>query len=202
MNIPEQLTLFPRDILNDHASPLVLPGTEKARKMTVTSGQKLLAYYRNSGPIGLLVKTLAGTSHWGSTTCYLTWKASATPRNRLLFRLVPSMLRTEETGYSLWPTPTANDGNNITFPPAARNWDSVPGEIMRRFYPTPTASQDYKPIRKLAPSEKNGDHGTMLVGAIGEKHPELIGKSLNPQFSEWLMGFPITWTELEPSETQ
>jgi len=28
-----------------------------------------------------------------------------------------------------------------------------------------------------------------------------ITGSLNPEFVEWLMGFPIGWTELEPSET-
>ena len=34
--------------------------------------------------------------------------------------------------------------------------------------PTPTASQDYKPIRPLTPSEKAGTHGKSLVGAIGD----------------------------------
>ena len=35
--------------------------------------------------------------------------------------------------------------------------------------PTPTASQDYKPIREKAPSEKAGTHGTMLCAALAEK---------------------------------
>ncbi|MDT2288498.1 hypothetical protein P7H17_24010 [Paenibacillus larvae] len=42
-------------------------------------------------------------------TCYLTWKASVTTRKQLLFRLVPSVLRTEGTESSFWGTPSASD---------------------------------------------------------------------------------------------
>lgn len=176
----KQLTLFAADT-RDLANLSVWPGSDKAKQMTVNSGRRCLELYKKSGPLGYLVKTLLGTSAWGSTKCYLTWKVSATKDKRLLFRLVPLVPHIEETEFSLWPIPTANDGKNITLP---------------RFFPTPTASRDYKPIRPLAPSEANGAHGTMLVGAIGRENPEFIGMYLNPQFSEWLMGFPITWTEL------
>jgi hypothetical protein len=64
--------------------------------------------------------------------------------------------------------------------------------------PTPTTSQDYKPVRPLAPSEADGSHGTMLVGAVGDANPELIGESLNPDWETWLMGCPDGWTRLEP----
>lgn len=60
--------------------------------------------------------------------------------------------------------------------------------------PTPTASQDFKPIRKLIPSEKAGTHGTMLCGALGTLIPSLIGKYIHPKFIEWMMGFPEDWT--------
>ena len=67
------------------------------------------------------------------------------------------------------------------------------------YLPTPTTSQDYKPIRQLAPSEKDGSHGTMLVGAIGDIFgiENGAGYRLNPQFSELLMGFPKDWTNLD-----
>ena len=63
---------------------------------------------------------------------------------------------------------------------------------------TPTTSQDYKPIRKLAPSEASGKHGTILVGSIGKEHPHLIGRYLRPLVTEYLMGWPIGWTDLKP----
>ncbi|AJK27787.1 hypothetical protein LILY_63 [Bacteriophage Lily] len=103
----EQLTLFPQDTL---ANLSVMPGSEKARKMTVTSGQKLLGSYRKFGPIGSSVRMLLGTSLWGSMMCYLTWKILNTPRKHLLFQLVPSGPYTEETGYLYLPTPTASMG--------------------------------------------------------------------------------------------
>ena len=65
---------------------------------------------------------------------------------------------------------------------------------------TPTASQDYKPVRKLAPSEASGKHGTILVGSIGKDHPHLIGRYLMPLVTEWLMGWPLGWTDLKPLE--
>jgi hypothetical protein len=66
---------------------------------------------------------------------------------------------------------------------------------------TPTASQDYKPVRKLLPSEADVTHGTILVGSIGKEHPHLIGKYLKPLVTEWLMGWPLEWTDLKLLET-
>ena len=56
MNGPdyEQLTLFPAD---SPASHLVLPGSEKARMMTVTSGRKCSELSENLRRVGLSVKT-------------------------------------------------------------------------------------------------------------------------------------------------
>jgi len=66
---------------------------------------------------------------------------------------------------------------------------------------TPTTSQDFKPIRKLAPSEASGKHGTILVGSIGKEYPHLIGRYLKPLVTEYLMGWPIGWTDLKPLAT-
>ena len=80
--------------------------------MTVTSGRKCAELLRKSDPLWSLVKTCLVSSIWHSTRCYLTWRISATPRRRLLFRLVASMPRTEETGSVLWPTPLASGWGN------------------------------------------------------------------------------------------
>ncbi|MDT2277558.1 DNA cytosine methyltransferase [Paenibacillus larvae] len=48
-------------------------------------------------PNWFLGENVAGHYLWGSMTCYLTWKASVTTRKQLLFRLVPSVPRTEGT---------------------------------------------------------------------------------------------------------
>lgn len=60
---------------------------------------------------------------------------------------------------------------------------------------SPRASQDYKPIRKQTPSEHNGKHGQTLCSSLGIICPERIGQYINPQFVEWLMGFPAGWAD-------
>lgn len=88
------------------------PGSAWARKMTVISGRKFADYWLKSDPVDACLRTLLGTSIWASMTCYLTWKRSATPAGRLLFRLVPSTPRTGGigSGFSpLWGTPTSRD---------------------------------------------------------------------------------------------
>ena len=105
MNEPvcEQLTLFQVDSL---ASLSPLPGSEQARKMTVTSGLKCFELYGKSSPLSSLVKMCLESSIWHSTRCYLTWKTKDTPGKRLLFRLAVSMPRTNGNECVFWPTPS------------------------------------------------------------------------------------------------
>jgi hypothetical protein len=94
---------------------------------------------------------------------------------------------------NLWPTPQARDykgvpGNNF-------NMSSLPRAVNQ--WPTPTANED-------AAVTPNGKMQPMLGN-----HPEVRGTtpeewsrgSLNPLWVEWLMGWPIGWTGLEPLGT-
>lgn len=139
----EQLTLFP---VGSRASPLVLPGSEEARRMTVTSGLRCLELYRSSGPLGSLVRMLLASSTWRSTRCYLTWKPSATPARHLLFRLVPSTPRTGATDARSWPTPTAADSYTDKLKSSQQKGDGRHSLTLGhavKMLPTPKAS-DYK----------------------------------------------------------
>ncbi len=60
--------------------------------------------------------------------------------------------------------------------------------VARRTWPTP-ASRDYRYPNAKPYSERGG-------GKKGEQLPNAIGGALNPQWVEWLMGFPIGWTDL------
>lgn len=64
------------------------------------------------------------------------------------------------------------------------------------FLASPRASQDFKPIRRQTPQEHSGKHGQTLCSSIGIICPERIGQYINPQFSEWIMGFPIGWGDI------
>jgi hypothetical protein len=164
----EQMTIFefyPQGTL-DLANLLVLPGSEKAREMTAISGRKLSAFSKRSDPVGLLAKMLLDTSHWASTKCLMTWQASATPRNRLIYQLAVSEQITDERGYLLLPTARAN-------------------------------KVQAKMSNKLAKRHKGN-----LEEELSKQYPDQHGKYVNPQFVEWLMGFPTGWTDLKPSEMQ
>ena len=199
----EQLTLFRAD---SPVSRFPLPGSDEARRMTVTSGLKCLELSRISGPLGLLARTLLGSSIWRSTRCALTWKARITPSKRLLFRLVPSTPRTgatdarlsgverwkenitgEDGDPILWKTPIASESANREFYHNSRGEPNLSGMV--KMWPTPIAT-DWK-NRGCKDYRKNREHQLQTE----------VGGQLNPTWVEYLMGFPLGWTDLNASET-
>ena len=156
-----------------------LPGSDEAIKMTDTSGQKCLGLSKLSGPAGSLERMLLATSLWASTRCYLTWKAQATPAGATLYRLSPQMPRTGEIAAGCWPTPQAADHKNMD----TAGQRMLSSEV--KMWPTPTA-RDYKD-NGSSPAELARNSVTLATHA---------GGSLNPQFVEYLMGYPVGYTDL------
>lgn len=105
---------------------------ERERTITATSGHRCFERYGRYTPLGSLVKTLMASRRWWSPAKSLRWDAQTIfskrityterkadspstksvqtskpkdiPSNRLLFQLVPSEHRTEETEFGLLPT--------------------------------------------------------------------------------------------------
>ena len=69
------------------------------------------------------------------------------------------------------------------------------------FLASPRASQDFKPIRKQTPREHSGKHGQTMCSSLGIIFPERIGQYINPQFAEWMMGFPIGWGDIRSTNS-
>src|SRR6478609_10154676 len=105
----DQLTFFAPEY---HASLFLLPGSDEAKRTTVGSGLLCAQSLTLHNPIACLLKTCMASSRWGSTRCYLTWKRSATPAGRSLFRLVPSAPPTGAIASGFWPTPNVAGGGN------------------------------------------------------------------------------------------
>ena len=149
------------------ASPFQSPASEGARRTAVTSGLTCSVPFTRSGPVGLLVRTLVASSRWYSPARRLTWDVSPLcserislytvsgrntssrpsvgilsvkdiPSSRCLFRLVPSVPRTEGTAYGLLPTPMARD-----YSPRGPNClqKGLPEIIREMLLPTPTAAE-------------------------------------------------------------
>jgi len=163
-----------------HANHLAMSEENEDKQMTATSGLKCLELYAKQGPVGCLAKMLLASKTWHSTRRCLTWKAKITKSNRLLFQLVPSMLRTEEIESGsvrwMWPSPRACE---------------LEGGVVK-------AENDGGGgwYRK---NKKGVRWGVKLKDAVAAL--ENGQKNLNPQFVEYLMGYPIGWTDVTLLET-
>lgn len=173
---------------------------EKELPTLVTYGLNTLESYKKQTPVGLLTKMLLEA--YPTELCLkrlLTWKVSAMSAKHLLFLLLPLVRGIYGSEYLSLPTPTASDYRGGRTPRASEKAGRTDRNNLRGFirhiHATPTASQNHKKIRKLTPSEKNGTHGKILPGSLGEQYPETIGRYPNPQYLEWMMGFPIGWSE-------
>jgi len=196
------------------ASPSVPPENSEARKMTAGSGQRCLGLFAKSDPVGLLAKTLLESLRWRSTRCLLTWKVKATPAKRLLYQLAVSTPRTKETGCGLLPTARAGDRTAKGNPKSRLETEIA-------MLPTPTGT-DYKSrgpnskqvgidnFLKLLPtlatsrggqnrkSSLAGKHGLRLesIGIVAQECGKGAGLKLQPNFVEWMQGYPQNWTDL------
>lgn len=92
-----------------------------------------------------------------------------------------------------WPTPTANCGTG----PGERGGAD---QTSKPLWPTPLKRESYLKTKRGA----NSPGGTPLaVKAVEHGMSEIPPKKrgqLNPAWVEWLMGWPIGWTDLRPLE--
>ena len=192
------------------ASHSVVPGSERARKMTVSSGLRCVESYGKHNPNGcwqrMFLASLVKTEAWSSRVCLLTWKMQATKRSRLLFRLAALALPTEGIGCGLLQSPKAGEaegrGEYKDKDKILKRWEKHQPLLCQQIaiLPTPNSSmgktQDQGKNRRS--SGKQMEMATVVMDTIGRNR----GLKLQPGFVEWMMGYPAEWTALNPSETQ
>lgn len=211
----ENAMCLPEDF---HANHTALQENEKVRKMNAIYGRKCLEQLERFSQPTLWVKmfsaSLIGTQEWFSMRCKLTWKLRASRFGRMYFQLVPSTPPTDGIEFGLWPTPDTiqrgrpeiavqmKEANLPLYTRRdkagnARQFSILDFAIYKGLIPTPT-TRDYKGARSKEALKKAGRTETnSLPDAFSQD-----GKSsqLNPLFVEEMMGYPIGWTELKPSE--
>lgn len=100
-----------------------------------------------------------------------------------------------------WPTPTSSlgtKGGRVT-PRKGREGGTLIEAIAARKWPTPQASDATKwSNQSLAERKEKGQQIRLptMVSPDGG-----AGGQLNPDWVEWLMGWPIGWSDLKPLET-
>jgi hypothetical protein len=129
-----------------------------------------------------------------------TWPRWGSMRNGESFlRQIPA-LPICASGYGLLPTPCAIDAGsgriNKSLSPGAAERPTLALMARKNLWPTPTAITSSGGTAMC----KWGGSGSRekLRGMVS---PEELNGQLNPTWVEWLMGWPIGWTELKPLET-
>lgn len=156
-----------------HVSPSLSQENVSAAKTSVGCGQSTLDSFGKPTPLGLLLRMLPLSPVFQSSGKYTkTLNPKITKSGFCIYELQMSAPHTSAPAVSWLPTPTASDHKRAKVSPAdvMRKSPGLPGlPVFAAMLPTPTASQDYKPIREMSPSEKNGTHGVMLCAALAEK---------------------------------
>ena len=110
---------------------------------------------------------------------------------------IPAHL-TSGTGCGLLPTPRATDGDKgtRTLKGCQKEWERGKNKdlaMVAKMWPTPTANEDAAGTPDGKMQRMLGNH----AGIRGTTQKEWGGGTLNPTWVEWLMGWPIGWTDLE-----
>lgn len=187
---PDHFGLPTSSLEGSHVSPSLQQVRGKRRKTQDGSGLNSSEWFARYDPSTSLWKTCLDCLMDRWVTYSDTWPRSATMVNMKCYRRRPLVPRTSARGCSLLPTPQATDSrsrigggvivkNRIVRKTgekySIRLFDMAKTGLLENRYPTPV-SRDWKGLGRDYQS------GT------------LIGGKLNPQFVEWLMGFPIGWT--------
>ena len=211
----QDLKPSPSSPADSRASPSPPQESGGALRMNATCGRKCAALLPNCGPIGCLGKMLLASSIWGSTKRFLTWQKRDTLFSHSYFRLAASahgMSASELLSSRLmFPTPLASDKCTNQ---DAQNLDvflSEAGILRKRnrsgaiwslslsaavYYLTPTASDGYRSTLKPEVFRSSHETANLSTQIVRQEQPHSDSAALNPDWVEWLMGFPRGWTDV------
>ena len=195
------------------ASPSPPRENGRVLRMNATCGRRCAELLPNCGPVGCLGKMLLASSIWGSTKRFLTWQKRDTLFSHSYFRLAASahgMSASELLSSRLmFPTPLASDKSTCR---DAANLDVFLSDngIFRKknkdgsiwslslsaavYYLTPAASEGYRSTLKPEAFRDKSPATNLSAQIIHQEKPLSEKAALNPDWVEWLMGFPQGWT--------
>ena len=193
----------------------ILEATLRRRHLTPYDPEEAAEDGIGCGPVGCLGKMLLASSIWASTKRSLTWQKRDTLFSHSYFRLAASahgMSASELLSSRLmFPTPLASDKSTCR---DAANLDvflSDNGIFRKRnkdgtiwslslsaavFYLTPAASEGYRSTLKPTAFWGKSPSSNLSAQVIHQEQPLSEKAALNPDWVEWLMGFPQGWTDV------
>lgn len=175
------------------------------------------AWFENCNPEQLSWRTWQRCLLGGWIEFSGRWPRSGMMLGGIAYRLPPLVLRISGTGClssQRWPTPIANDAQKRGVPKVGAG---LAGAVHR--WPTPDANCGNRGA-SANPAAKKHHTGTQKQTTLNDAAKmwptprafmhkdsttdrgksnlgEVVGGQLNPQWVEWLMGFPLGWTDLD-----
>ena len=126
-----------------------------------------------------------------------TWPISGSMRSGMCFQRPASERLTKGDDSGLLPTPKATPYGSNQSPSSGAKVRPSLEQIAKHQYPTPTAGD-----AKRGPTTYSRGNPWLLKSVrTPTTTNEEIGGTLNPTWVEWLMGWPLGWTDLEPLAT-
>ena len=131
-----------------------------------------------------------------SESCSVIWPRSGMTANGQCWELPTLGRRISATDSGLWQTPVADDAvNRVNGKINSRGEPKLSAQVLR--WPTPIA-RDSRSVRGGARTVNSlGSEPLITQVAIAEG---VTDGALNPMWVEWLMGWPLGWTDLKPLE--
>jgi len=149
------------------------------------------------------------SSEWKTAHCLweevLPWSSVILPtwgmtRSGSVYRHPTAERPISGIGVGLWPTPTVC-GNYNRSGASAKSGDGLATAVTQRTWPTATATayKGWSPNHNRADTDDRLDYSVERESfRPGQQTPPM---RLNPEWVEWLMGWPIGHTGLKPLET-
>jgi len=158
---------------------------------------------------GSFTKYDPSTSLWKTHQCSLlgdlesfleTWPQWGLMRSGECWERQTLEQTTKGTESGLWPTPVASD---ITMRKSKYKQGGTPLSYAVRMWPTPDANCGMRGTQaNWMPTRPSGQPAQYTINqAVRDADPQITGGKLNPMWVEWLMGWPLGWTDLKPLET-
>jgi hypothetical protein len=149
------------------------------------------------------------TSMWKTAQCSLledleqsleTWPRWGLMRNGECWEQPMWERLTNETESGSWPTPTCGMATHSQLTPEASQREMDRSLRVRKYPSTLAIAVQAKWPTPTAHNAKEG----AFPAEFSRNTPQLasqFGGKLNPMWVEWLMGWPLGWTDLKPLET-
>jgi hypothetical protein len=195
-NTPEKWTASMQDSLARMlAKPEIKQGLAKKRAVASTvKPSGALGWY---DPEKSAWRTSQQSLLTGLEQSLETWPRSGMTANGYVYELpIVGRLITVIDG-GLLPTPTVSSGAQVAWKPTKGQTGGTTLEGWARWFPTPTARM-WRGGGKAMIRKDGKERSDMLDWLVEAQEPH--GR-LNPDWVEWLMGWPVGWTALKPSET-